>query len=160
MDNTPYECAGAQAEGSRHAQPPGTHGRRRLRVLNTLIRNDLSQMFAGVGGLHFVDAHGLMALHDDKHFRKAEGNRIWIDGRRYNNRPPQSLVHRDSRLSNVPARGSTSPPCSSASALLSAERSEEEGRPSEAALVQCPWLQQWTSIVTWLSRARSASRLL
>ena len=62
-------------------------------ALNARIRNDLTPMFSAVGGLHFVDAYGLMALHDDKHFREIEENRIWIDGKRYNNRPLQSLAH-------------------------------------------------------------------
>jgi len=61
--------------------------------LNSRIRDDLSQMFATAGGLHFVDIYGLMEIHDDKHFRESAENRISINGKRYNNRPLQSLSH-------------------------------------------------------------------
>ena len=64
------------------------------KALNVRIRDDLSQMFAATGGLHFIDTYGIMARHDNKHFREAPADQIWINKWRINNVPLQSITHK------------------------------------------------------------------
>ena len=64
-----------------------------VRDLNQTISDDLMQSFGG-DGLSFIDAYGMMELHDNKHFREARENEIWIKNWRINNVPLQLWPHK------------------------------------------------------------------
>lgn len=57
----------------------------RVLSLNQQIHDDLSGLFQDTGGLAFIDAYGLVAARDDKHFRDTAP--IWLSGGRMNNVP-------------------------------------------------------------------------
>lgn len=64
-----------------------------VRDLNQRIADDLMQSFGG-DGLSFIDAYGMMELHDNKHFRETRDNEIWIKNWRINNVPLQLFPHK------------------------------------------------------------------
>jgi len=54
-------------------------------ALNNQMQSNLSALFAGTGGINFVDLYAMVAERDDKHFRDQKP--IWAGGERINNYP-------------------------------------------------------------------------
>ena len=64
-----------------------------VRDLNRRIADDLTETFGGEG-LAFIDAYGMMELHDNKHYRETREHEIWIKDWRINNVPLQRWPHK------------------------------------------------------------------
>ncbi len=64
-----------------------------VRDLNRRIADYLTETFGGEG-LAFIDAYGVMELHDNKHYRETREHEIWIKDWRINNVPLQRWPHK------------------------------------------------------------------